>query len=247
MGQLANVIDWPKNALTVAAFSQRTLHPKGCLADRNISGQAGKYARQAIGQVIGPLTCTFAVTCRPGYSLIIKIFTPKVPPSVAYRECRSSLLIQHISRLSVLANELALGTGHICKCGPGTVIQTVTVRIAGEVLGWRGACAHTEDGLLGASGHENVLVSPVGNINKIDLFRIVLPTWCQRDTVCAAIAFVQRTGRAVDGLVQLPVGVTELVQRHVTGTVINRPLLCVTELTEFFVGAERRVAGHAIH
>ena len=76
--------------------------------------------------------------------------------------------------------------------------------------------------------HQNVFVAPVGNVNIKDLLRV--GGAAGRPGRVHAIGLGQHTGRAIDGLVELPVAVTELVQRHVAGAVEHGPALGIGEL-----------------
>ena len=141
------------------------------------------------------------------------------------------------------ADVFAARAGHEVQRVPGAVALAVVGGVR-QVL--RLALAgHAEDGLLRALGHQDVLVAPVGDIDVEHFLRVGhaarLPARAQRLSVAADLAFAELAGGAVDRLVELPVGVAELVDRHVAGAVEHCPALGVGQLGKGQVTVAGRV------
>ena len=106
-----------------------------------------------------------------------------------------------------------------------------------QVLGLA-AGGHTQNSLLRTDRHQDVFVAPIGDIDIKHIFggggktARGIPSGMQGFTIGANKTLSQRTGGAVDGLIELPVAVAKVIQRHVAGGVEHRPFLRIAKLGE---------------
>ena len=213
-------------------------------------------ALEPVGQLIDPLAAALIAglpggpeigsTFRRRLLVVVRLVVVDRAVDRAAREGRTLLLVQHVGAFLPGAHEFAprglvlgillqlLDLGGI-EGDPLAVVLPVELQVIGQVLRLTGE-AHAEDGLLRALGHAHILVTPVRDVHVVDLARVFhaarLPGGGQGLAVAAHVALRQGAGRAVDRLVQLPVGVAEVIQRHVAGGIQHRPALGIGQLVE---------------